>query len=91
VAILRVVSRGLDRQTYETMRKMLDIDHKHPLGLIMHGATEVNGAMVVAQIWDSAEYARQFDEELLRPVLEAVRVPLRADITVFELEHLVTP
>ena len=91
MAILRVVSRGLDRQTYETMRKMLDIDHKHPLGLIMHGATEVNGAMVVAQIWDSAEYARQFDEELLRPVLEAVRVPLRADITVFELEHLVTP
>ena len=89
--ILRVVSRGLDRDTYATMRRMLDIDHKHPLGLIMHGATEVDGAMVVAQIWDSAEDARRFDEDQLAPVLEAVKPPGRADITVFELEHLVTP
>ena len=91
MAILRVVSRGLDRETYETMRKMLDIDHQHPLGLIMHGATEVNGAIIVAQIWDSDEYARRFDEDLLRPVLEAVNAPVHAEVTVFELEHLVTP
>ena len=91
MAILRVVSRGMDRDTYQTMREMLDIDHKHPLGLIMHGATEVDGAIVVAQIWDSHEYARRFDEELLQPALEAAKVAARADVTVFELEHLVTP
>jgi hypothetical protein len=91
VAILRIVNRGLDRETYETMRAMLDIDRQHPLGLIMHGASEVDGTMQVAQIWDSAEYARRFDEELLKPVLQAVDAPLDAEITVFELEHLVTP
>jgi hypothetical protein len=91
MAILRVVSRGVDRETYQTMRGLLDIDHRHPLGLIMHGATEVDGAIVVAQVWDSAEYARRFDEELLQPVLEAVKAPAHAEITIFELEHLVTP
>lgn len=91
VAILRIVNRGLDRETYETMRTMLDIDRQHPLGLIMHGASEVEGTMQVAQIWESEEYAARFDEELLKPVLQAVDAPLDAEITVFELEHLVTP
>jgi hypothetical protein len=70
---------------------MLDIDRRHPLGLIMHGAGEVEGRMQVAQMWDSEEYARRFDEELLEPVLQAVGAPLDAEITIFELEHLVTP
>jgi hypothetical protein len=91
VTILRIVNRGLDRATYERMRKMLDIDRRHPLGLIMHGASEVDGSMQVAQVWESPEYARRFDEELLKPVLEAVDAPLEAEISVFELEHLVTP
>jgi hypothetical protein len=91
VTILRIVSRGLDRQTYETMRGMLDIDRKHPLGLIMHGAAEVDGTMRVAQVWDSQEYASRFDEELLKPVLERVGAPMDADMVVYELEHLVTP
>jgi hypothetical protein len=89
--ILRVVNRGLDRQTYETMRLMLDIDRRHPVGLIMHGATEVDGTMRVEQIWDSKEYAQRFDEEILAPVLRAVDAPFEAEIAVFELDHLVTP
>jgi hypothetical protein len=91
VTILRIVNRGLDRETYERMSAMLDIDRRHPLGLIMHGASEVDGSMQVAQVWDSPEYARRFDEELLKPVLEAVDAPLAAEMAVFELEHLVTP
>jgi hypothetical protein len=91
MTILRIVNRGLDRETYETMRAMLDIDRHHPPGLIMHGVSEVEGTMQVAQIWDSEEYARRFDEQLLKPVLEAVDAPQRAEVTVFELEHLVTP
>lgn len=89
--ILRIVSRGMDRQMYETMRAMLDIDRQHPLGLIMHGASEADGRMQVAQIWHSEEYARRFDEDLLAPVLQAVGAPMDAEVTVFELEHLVTP
>jgi len=91
VTILRIVNRGLDRKTYETMRSMLDIDRQHPLGLIMHGASEVDGRMQVAQVWESDEYARRFDEELLKPVLEALGVSSEAEIAVFDLEHLVTP
>ncbi len=89
--ILRVIDRGMTLAQYEALRHELDIDHKHPLGLIMHGASETGGVMRVAQIWESAEYARQFDEELLRPAIEAVGVPTEAQITVFELRHLVTP
>jgi hypothetical protein len=91
VTILRIVSRGLDRPTYERMRAMLDIDRKHPLGLIMHGAAEVDGTMRVAQIWDSEEYARRFDEDLLKPILEEVGAAMDAEMVVYKLEHLVTP
>ena len=91
MTILRIVNRGLDRGTYETMRRMLDIDRKHPLGLIMHGVSEVDGTMQVAQVWDSAEYAQRFDEDQLKPVLDAVGAPGEAKVHVFELEHLVTP
>jgi hypothetical protein len=91
VAIIRIVQLGLDREAYVTMAAMLDIDRRHPRGLIMHGAGEVEGTMHVAQIWDSEDCARRFDEELLQPVLQALDAPLDAETAVFELEHLVRP
>jgi hypothetical protein len=91
VAIIRIVYLGLGLETYVTMAAMLDIGQRHPPGLIMHGAGEVEGTIQIAQMWDSEEYARRFDEELLKPVLQAVDAPLDAEIIVFELEHLVTP
>jgi hypothetical protein len=81
----------MDRSTYEELRKRLDIDHNHPLGLIMHGATEVDGRMKVAQIWESDWYAARFDEEILGPALREVEVPGDAQVVVYPLEHLVTP
>lgn len=89
--ILRIVDRGMDRETYEALRNELDIDRRHPLGLIMHGATEVEGVMRVAQIWESEWYASRFDEETLAPALQALGVTGEAQIAVFQLEHLVTP
>jgi hypothetical protein len=89
--ILRIMNRGLSRETYDALRVELDIDRNHPLGLIMHGASEENGVIQVAQIWESAEYARRFDEDILAPALRAHRAPLEAEIQVFELQHLVTP
>ncbi|HMD52333.1 MAG TPA: hypothetical protein VKG62_06420 [Solirubrobacteraceae bacterium] len=70
---------------------MLDIDRRHPLGLIMHGAIEEDGVMRVAQIWDSIEYAERFDESILKPVIQAVGAAPTAEILTFELEDLVTP
>jgi hypothetical protein len=89
--ILRIIDRGLDRPTYDALRKRLDIDHQHPLGLILHGASEVNGKMQVAQIWESEWYAQRFDEEILAPALKEVGAPGEAHISMFPLEHLVTP
>ncbi len=91
MTILRIVNRRLDWKTYDEINARLDLEHVHPLGLIMHGAAEMDGVVQVAQVWDSEEYARQYDEGILRPALEAVGAPLDAQVTVFELHHLVTP
>jgi hypothetical protein len=91
MTILRITRRHVDREMYDAISESVDIDHEHPLGLIMHGAIEAGGTVQIAQVWDSEEHARRFDEEQLRPALKAVGAPLDADVTVFELHHLVTP
>jgi hypothetical protein len=57
----------------------------------MHGATKVKDTIEIVQVWESADYARRYDDEILRPALEAVAAPMDAEIAVFELHHLVTP
>jgi 3-dehydroquinate synthetase len=89
--VLRIVSRGLSPESYQELRERLDIDRRHPLGMIMHGATVTDGIVWVAQVWESADYASRWDEEKLLPALEALGLPLESDVKVFELDHLVTP
>jgi hypothetical protein len=91
VPILRISKRQAGRELYEATAAKLDIDHNHPLGLIMHGAVEIDGMVQVAQVWESEEYQRRFEEEHLKPALEELGVPLDAEVTTFELHHLVTP
>jgi hypothetical protein len=91
MTIVRIVNRQLDWATYDAINAGVDIEHQHPLGLIMHGAAEVGGTVQVAQVWDSEEYARRFDEERLKPALQAAGAPLDAEISIFEVHHLVTP
>ncbi len=88
---LRIVNSPMNRATYDATIARMDLDHVHPLGLIMHGATEVDGRMLIAQVWDSEEYLRKYTEERLNPALDALGQSLDFDSTVFELEHLVTP
>ncbi len=89
--VLRIVDRGMDRSTYDALRARLDIDHHHPLGLILHGATEVEGTIRVAQIWESDWYATRFDEDVLLPALADLGIGGEADVATYPLEHLVTP
>ncbi len=91
MTILRIINRRVDREMYDAITAALDIDHNHPLGLIMHGASEVGGTMQIAQVWDSEEYMRRYEDERLKPALQAVGAPLDAEVTLFELHHLVTP
>ena len=67
MTILRIINRHVGWDTYDAVNTKIDIEHQHPLGLIMHGACEVEGTVRIAQIWDSAEYARRFDNEILKP------------------------
>jgi hypothetical protein len=89
--ILRIAKRRGDSALYDAVIARMDLNRRHPLGLIMHGAIEIDGAMQIAQVWDSEEYACRFEEEELKPALEAVGAALDAEVTVFELHHLVTP
>ena len=89
--ILRIINRGVGWETYHAINAKVDIEHRHPLGLIMHGASEVGGTVQIAQVWDSEEYARRYDEEILKPALKLAGAPIDAEIYTFELLHLVTP
>src|SRR5437870_6127562 len=40
MTIVRIVNRHLDWATYDAINARVDIEHQHPLGLIMHGAAE---------------------------------------------------
>jgi hypothetical protein len=89
--VLRIVDRGMDRSTYNALRERLDIDHQHPLGLILHGVTEIEGTMRVAQVWESEWYAQRFDEDTLGPALKELGLTGDAEVAYYPLEHLVTP
>ena len=91
MAILRLIKSEQGREAYDAVAAIVDIEHTHPVGLIMHGATEVDGRMQIAEVWDSREYARRFDEEHLWPAVEAAGVNRTAEITILELLNLVTP
>jgi hypothetical protein len=91
MTIVRIIDRHLDREMYHAVGARLNFERQHPLGLIMHGASEIGGTMKVVQIWDSEEYARHFDEEVLKPALQAVGAPVEAEVTIFDVHHLVTP
>jgi hypothetical protein len=89
--ILRIVKRPMDSGVYDAAAAELELDTHHPLGLIMHGATQTGSTMEIAQVWESEEYALRYDEEHLKPALEAVGAPLDAQVAVFQLHHLVMP
>jgi hypothetical protein len=88
--ILRIIRGPGSRETYDALNAAMQLDTKHPLGLIMHGASEAEGQIQVAQVWDSAEYMRRFDAEL-EPKLQAAGAPAATEDTIFNLHHLVTP
>jgi hypothetical protein len=49
----------------------------------MHGATEVEVRMQVAQVWESEECAQRFEDEYLNPTLKALGIPLERKLTLF--------
>jgi hypothetical protein len=89
--ILRLVRRPDGLDVYRAVVEELQLHSQHPLGLIMHGASEVDGKTQIAQVWESIEYAERFEEEVLAPALRSAGASLDAEVTVLELHDLVTP
>jgi hypothetical protein len=89
--ILRLVRRPDGLDVYRAVVEELQLHSQHPLGLIMHGASEVDGKTQIAQVWESIEYAERFEEGVLAPALRAAGASLDAEVTVLELHDLVTP
>jgi hypothetical protein len=94
VPIIRIVrSQTVDRQTYETVSTAIDLEHQHPLGLLMHAAGEVDGRWQIVNVWEAKEYADRFDQEVLEPAIRELTGEDHKgrEIKTYEVEHLVTP
>jgi hypothetical protein len=91
VPVLKIVKRQMTLNAYAAAAAELGLDRQHPLGRIMHGASRVGDTMQIVQAWESADDARRYDDEIVRPALDAVNAPMDAAIAVFELDHLITP
>jgi hypothetical protein len=94
MAFMRIVHPHVvtDTVLYDEVADATQIGTKHPLGLIMHAAGEIDGEWRVVEVWDSEKYAKRFDAQSLQPTLKAVtgkRAPLDAEC--LELHYLVTP
>jgi hypothetical protein len=91
VAVLRLARYRVTREVYHAVAASMRLHTEHPLGLIMHGASEVDGELQVAQVWDGAYYAQRYEQEILAPALEAHGVSGALRVTMIELHDLVTP
>jgi hypothetical protein len=91
VTVLRLARYRVTREAYDAVMASMRLHTQHPLGLIMHGVSEVDGELQVAQVWDGAEYVHRYEQEILTPALEANDVSAAEQVMMIELEDLVTP
>ena len=67
MAVLRLARYRITRDVYDEVAVSMRLHTEHPLGLIMHGVSEVDGELQVAQVWDRADYARATSGRSSRP------------------------
>jgi len=91
VAVLRLARYRLTRVAYDSVAATMRLHTEHPLGLIMHGVSEIDGELQVAQVWDSPDYAQRYEREILAPALEEHGVSPAESVAMIELDDLVTP
>jgi len=94
VPVIRIItSATVDEQMYEMLNTVIDIEHQHPEGMLMHAVGEVDGRWQIVNVWEANEYADQFDREILEPTVRGLTgEPLHGrQVTSYEVRHLVTP
>ena len=85
MAVLRLARWPVSKEVYDAVVAEMRLHTEHPIGLIMHSASHIDGELQVMQVWDSVEFAVRFEEDVLEPALRASGVtqagrgsPLRA-------------
>jgi len=76
---------GKTRADYDAVNEKLDIDMESgtnfPEGLLSHAAGEADGALVVAEVWESRDAQGRFIQTRLGPALQAAGVNGAPEIT----------
>lgn len=91
MAVLRLARWPVGEEVYDAVVAQMRLHTEHPIGLIMHSATYIDGELQVMQVWDSAEFAVRFEEDVLGPALQASGVTQAGEVRLYELHDLVTP
>jgi len=66
--VLALFTGTLTREQYDTLRKEVDWENKHPVGGIFHAASfDDKGQVHVADVWASAEDLNAFAQNHLMP------------------------
>jgi hypothetical protein len=100
MAFIRIATPPqLTAEIYDAVNAKAGFDSDPPAGLLVHCASEVDGAFQVVDVWESEEDARRFDSERLGPAINAVvfggdptQSPDRAEAAppvLYELHNLV--
>ncbi len=91
MTVLRLARYRVSREAYDAVMASMRLHTQHPIGLIMHGVSEVDGELQVAQVWDGPEYVHRYEQETLTPALQANGVSAAEQVMMIDLEDLVTP
>jgi hypothetical protein len=89
MAIIRIVRPPMvTADMYDAVNAKLGVDRGEnlPDGLIAHAAGDAGGQWEIVEVWESREQAERFDEERLRPAIEAVMgaAPPSGEMSVYE-------
>jgi len=91
MAVLRLARWPVSQDIYDAVVAETRLHTAHPIGLIMHSASHIDGELQVMQVWDSADYAVRYEEDVLEPALRKSGVTDPGDVHLYELHDLVTP
>lgn len=70
------VSYAPNRELYDVVGKILDLEHNRPEGLIVHAANEMpDGRVQIVDVYESLEAMTAFAEQRIMPAFAQAGVP----------------
>ncbi|MEO9320688.1 MAG: hypothetical protein ABI361_08455 [Nitrososphaera sp.] len=70
-----VTGEGFTKEMYETVRKEVDWEHKHPQGGVFHGMSydAAKKTVRIADVWESEGDFKKFVDTRLQPVFQKLK------------------